>query len=125
MRSLESIRKLKVSFLKVLEHDAFFPHGRLLKDYEVIISEKMLSSKRWGGETDTEDKVMIINPTLWRKRSLVRIIEVFVHECLHAMFPDFKENTIASLASKVAADLAPTEKMLVLRELMNVARWEE
>lgn len=115
--SPDYIRKMKLKLLLTLESNTLF----VTKGYKLFLSTKMLTSETYGGETDIDQKYMIVNT----ESTINRVLSIFVHECLHAIYPKYRENTVAALEDAIYADMAPAEKCIVLKALASNAEWGE
>jgi hypothetical protein len=114
--SSDYVRKVKFKLLTAMEEHIFSDMG-----YKLFISNKMMSSDTYGGETNLTDRIVVVAIDL----KLGRALSTLVHECLHVVYPKYRENTIEALGVAVYADMAPAEKSAVLKTLAAYAEWGE
>lgn len=84
-------------------------HFKKYKDYKVFVDPKM----RWQGDTDTEKKVIRINPVKSKKKT--SLIDTIVHEKFHADHPKATEKETYQKVPHIVKGLTESEKKRLYR----------
>lgn len=110
-------KQLKKKVLDAIESREFFRDG-----YHLLIGKNHLVSFTDKGVSIYDEKIIQINPY---NQVLEDTLSTFIHELLHLIFPQFREDAIRNAEYVVWESLTPTEKCQVLRAFAASAEWGE
>lgn len=89
---------------------------------KVYISSKMMTTAHAMAETDLTTEEIIIHP---EKNTLAESIHSYMHENLHLLMPEEKENMIWHMAHAIYEDMTQRERQKMFRLMARAATWEE